>query len=78
MTVPQDMMESITCNDEFCGNGRSLKIESMDYIQVQEAPYIPVNEIKPEVLAMLAAWESTKLERQQAQKPDSGLKVVSR
>ena len=74
---PQGMMELIACNDAFCGSGRSLKIETMDYSQVQEAPYIPVNEIKPEVLAMLAAWESTKLERQQAQKPDSGLKVVS-
>ena len=76
LTVPQGMMELIACNDAFCGSGRSLKIETMDYSQVQEAPYIPVNEIKPEVLAMLVAWESAKLERQQAQKPDSAMQVV--
>ena len=76
LTVPQDMMELSACNDAFCGNGRSLKIETMDDSQVQEAPYIPANEIKPEVLAMLAAWKSTKLERQQAQRPDSAMKIV--
>ena len=56
------MMRAIS-NQEFGGSNRSLKSEMLQ-CDIQNDPYVPVNDIKPEVCAMIAAWQSHQLERQ--------------
>ena len=56
------MMQAVS-NNELGGSNRSLKSE-MVQCDDQDDSYVPVNDIKPEVYAMIAAWKSHQLDRQ--------------
>ena len=48
----------------------------------EDLPYVPVNEMKPEVLAMLAAWESRSLvsqkSRDESREADAPITSINR